>query len=963
MFKLSPTMTAFGLFAVLGGPMCVAPALAQSGPVAQAAPAAFALVSGVVTSTSGTPLSGVTVTFNGPQNATATTDGNGRFSVNLATGVYSAVATKGGYQTGTTDEIAVTAGTPLNVTIRLQPSSFESLQQIGRVSSRASTAARTSFNVTPASQDVITAQVFQDNASTQLRDELNQTPGIISALPPAVNPASPGAITFPNIRGALSFETAALIDGHPLAVSDFGDFVTTFLNPAVFSGVEVIKGPGAAAPEIQRAIGGTVNFRTLSPTARPAGDITFGVDSFGGSYSTLRYTNTLLNGKLGIALVYAVDGTPGPPGTTSYQVFSLPDAFSVYHDSHGNLVTPAKPPPPSQQPNPPTQNNKNNNAVVPVLAFGALAPDTFTTHNELVKLRYNLSSATSITASYLGEQGWSDQNGNNGDYVPTNFSPGAAYSGSYQTGPTVVYKNPFGYGDEWELDNEPIFQGEFRTSFHNDSILARYYHAGIVRDQNNGGRFATQMSPVWNVKLYGTQTNGAPLNGLDPFGQPYRAQETSGWAFQSNEEDKIYGYSFEYDHPVGPKGDLITFAADTNHTDGHSYNPFGSEATATVPKGSTQDVTTYLLRGQVGFGERLNATLAYYLTDFRAHFGFGNFPVATAKTPSPTPTLAFGDQNFYHSDARIGLAYRASRDLSLRFAIGSAVAPPYLAVLSTPNKPALICGVPGQAISPTCPSGVGPGTAAVASTTGANVLPEVSFGFDLGADMRLPNDPSTVVTLDLYRENLFNQFVKTTFANGSIAVPALGSAPAGTYPLYVNQFGNLSRARYEGIEFGINRAPPVGFGYVAQGAVLRGYALGVPPGGYPGKPGIVNDVNFTDQSVSNQAIPYAQGYGEISYRTASNALVLFGATYYGPNNDWDLPAVWFFSGSLRFPIHDKYTTFQMSVDNLFNRDSDLFPTNFAGAQIPFQGGQYYATTLKNYGPRQFKFQISHSFGR
>jgi outer membrane receptor protein involved in Fe transport len=944
--------------ALIGWLVSPVSAVASPTTVAQAS-AVQSTISGHVTDNQGNPVAAAAVSIaGGGKTYTTATASDGAFSQSLPAGLYTVTVSHGGFQTAQND-VATTAGGTFNADVRLQATSFESLQVIGRTTTRASSGARTTFNATPASQDVITSQVFQDNASLQMRNELNQTPGIISALPPAVNPASPGAITFPNIRGSLSFETAALIDGHPLAVSDFGDFVTTFLNPAVFGSVEVIKGPGAAAPEIQRAIGGTVNFRTLSPTAKPAGDITYGLDSFGGSYTTLRFTDTVLNGKLGIAVVYAVEGTPGPPGSTGYQVYSLPDSFSTYHDSQGNLVKLAPKP---AQPTVLGQNNQNANAVTANLAYGALAPDTYTTHNELVKLRYNLSNVSSITASYLGEQGYSDQNGNNGDYVPTNFSPGAAYSGPYPTGPaTNIYKNPFGYGDEWELDNEPIFQAEFRTSFRSDSIVARYYHAAIIRDQSNGGQYATQVSPIWNVLLYGTSSTGAALNGLDPFGKPYTAQETSGWAFASNEEDKLSGYSFEYDHPLGDKGSMLTFTADTNHTNGHSYNPFASEALATVPLGSTQDVTTYLLRGQFQFNDRLSSTLAYYLTDFRSHFGYGVFPTATAGNAAAT--LAFGDQNFYHSDGRIGVAYRASRDLSMRLAVGTAVSPPYLAILSTPLRPATICGVPGQATSPACPTGVSPGTAVVASTPGGGVLPESSIGFDIGGDYRLPHDPATVLTVDVYAENLFDQFVNTTFLNGTAAAPALGAAPAGTYPLYVKGYGNLSRARYEGIELGLNRAPAVGFGYVLQGALLRGYALGVPPGGYPGKLGIVNSANFTDQSVSNQAIPYAQGYAELNYRTAGNALVLFGGTYYGPNNDFDIPATWFWTGTIRFPIHDRYTTFQVSVDNLFNTDADLFPTNFAGTQIPLVNGQYYATTLKNYGPRQFRFQISHSFAR
>ena len=81
----------------------------------------------------------------------------------------------------------------------------------------------------------------------------------------SANGASAGAIAFPNIRNGLSYETATLIDGHPLSVGLYGDYVTTFLNPALLGSAEVIKGPGATAPEVDYAINGTVNFRTKDP--------------------------------------------------------------------------------------------------------------------------------------------------------------------------------------------------------------------------------------------------------------------------------------------------------------------------------------------------------------------------------------------------------------------------------------------------------------------------------------------------------------------------------------------------------------------------------------------------------------------------------------------------------------------------------------------------------------------------
>ena len=65
------------------------------------------------------------------------------------------------------------------------------------------------------------------------------------------------------------------------------------------------------------AINGTINFRTLDPTRRPSGNVTIGVDSFGGVFSNFGYSTTL-NNKFGFVVDYAVDGTPGPLKNANY---------------------------------------------------------------------------------------------------------------------------------------------------------------------------------------------------------------------------------------------------------------------------------------------------------------------------------------------------------------------------------------------------------------------------------------------------------------------------------------------------------------------------------------------------------------------------------------------------------------------------------------------------------------------
>ena len=926
----------------IGGLACSAPVSAQVQP-ASVAQSTSGLVTGTVTDSLGNPVVSAEITLRGRATVTAITDKAGKFSVRAMPGIYSAIVRKTGFLVANDDEVLITPD-GAKVDIQLTQSTFSSLQTIGRVSARG---AANKFNVTPASVDVATRQTFLDHGDLQIRNVLNQTPGIISGLPGSVNTASAGAITFPNIRGALAFETASLVDGHPLSVGSFGDYVTTFLNPYVLQSVETIKGPGSISPQISRSIGGTVNFRTIDPTSSVSGNLTLGTDSNNGIFSNFGYSNTVLNGKLGFVVDYAINGTPGVGGSPNFQYTPAIGVFT-YTDSQGNLV---KLPPNPKQPTVAGQANQNSSALLPVVAYGYTAPFIYTNKTELVKLRYNFSAATSLTASYLGSQTWSDQNGNNGDYIPTTFAPGAAYAGSFPSGPNRLHKTPFSYGDEWEINNEPIVSAELRTGYKNDNITARYYHASIYRLQYNGATNPSANSPIFPVQLFGTDANGKALNGNDSFGQPYRAQETDGgYYFSSGEEDKLYGYSFEYDHVFGPRANVLTFTTDQNYSATYSYNQFNPEVFNTVPKGSTQNTATYLLRGQFNVSDNLSATAGLYLTNFVSHFGSAVYQA----DPTLTPTLGFFDQRITHDDARLGLQYRLNPNASLRLSAGSAIAPPYLATLATSQRPAALC----TNKSPyTCPAGFGIGQAAVSNTSGLNVLPETSFGYDLGGDFRPTSDRNTVIKADVYRTNLFNQFVRTTFPNGTF--PTGGT----TVPLYTNGYSNLSRARYEGLELGITRQPDVGFGYVLQGALLRGYAQNVPPGGYPGKPGIVGGINFSDQSVSNQSIPYSQGYGEINFHTVGGGYLSLGGTYYGPNNGFGIAPAIVFGSSLRFPIGNRSTTLQISGDNIFNRYPSIFPTLFSGVPVPYADGRTYATAQKNFGPSIFRVSLSHNFGK
>ena len=185
-------------------------------------------VSGTFVDSGGSPVAAATVTLSGPASYSTTTYAKGAFSfAGVKPGIYVVKATKAGYNGAEIDDLAVVAGTNSIVNSSLSAVTFSSIHEIVRVTARRGTV----FNTSTASSAIVSAQDFQDQAQTQVAKVLDETPGIVIDHPgTSATYAAPGAITFPSIRGSLGFETASLIDGHPLAVGLFGDYVTTFLN-------------------------------------------------------------------------------------------------------------------------------------------------------------------------------------------------------------------------------------------------------------------------------------------------------------------------------------------------------------------------------------------------------------------------------------------------------------------------------------------------------------------------------------------------------------------------------------------------------------------------------------------------------------------------------------------------------------------------------------------------------------
>ena len=908
--RRSCVVVALSLAAALLAPVPARPAAGQ------------ATITGTVTDTSGVPLAAAQVLLEGPTAAVTTTNARGVYTfASVAAGVYSVSAVKGGYSATTVQDVVALVGSRTITNIALTPISFESLRTIGRT---VVTAQRGTFNTSPASVAVVNNQAFVTQGQLQVSRVLDQTPGIVTGHPSTTaNGASPGAIVFPNIRGGLSFETASLIDGHPLIVGRFGDYVTTFLNSYLFDDVELIKGPGASAPEINYAIGGTVNFRTKEPTLQRRGSIDLGSDSYGGIFSNFATTGTMPNGRLSYAFDYAVNGTPGP--LHDYNGFiTLSSGALIDGQAQSGFSTSA--------PNMPgVQNVPFSNATLVACCFRLST--TFTNKNELAKLRYKLSGATTATFSYLGSQTWTEQNGNHVSQLATNFMPGATYSGPIAPKTLNTLQDVFFPPGEFEINNEPIFQFDVRSARGNDTILARYYAASINRLQYGGttppGDYTT------NLTLYGTVRTGTPATTRTFNGTP-AVVTIRGAFFLQSEEDKLHGVSFEYDHPVA--NNMYTLAVDANSATTNSYQWTGNNFTNQIPAGSRQRFTTVLLRGYFTLNQKLNATLSNYFNTYNSRF-----------TPDVGQTYQTATKSHY--DARIGMTYRPTGNLSLRMAAGSAVAPPYLNLLDqTTTAPLLNRG----------------GTFYTNTLNAGNLAPETSFGYDIGADARL-GDGASFLSLDAYRTLLHDQFINATFVSGTI----------NGLPVFTTENLNLANARYEGLEAAFRRRPPYGLGWTLQGALLRAFPYNLPPGFFNTSAGpnttnlaVVPNINFLTggpsgtgrfNAVSNQSIPYSQGYAEVNYRDRRGAYYSVGETYYGANNSFNRPAFGVANATIRIPVAAD-AALQVSVDNLNSIYSSTFIDQFAGNRIPLVNGNVGLTNGNVVGPTVYRLLLHKTFG-
>jgi outer membrane receptor protein involved in Fe transport len=857
------------------GPAPVAPSDSTPAPtatdLAQAAPAQ-PVIQGTVKTASGAPVAGATVTVSGPAAATATSDANGAFTLSVPPGIYRLEVTRGGYVTAVLTDFAVVAGTTVPVSVTMNQADLSSLQTIGRVST-VSRGSGSAINTGTATSSYLTDKAFSDLGNPQINDVLQHLPDV------TIQHMGSQQDTSIIVGGVQPYETQVLIDGHPLALGQYGVWVSQYFPSYLIGGVETQSGPGNTTPFANIAVGGTVNLLTPAFTRKPTYEITTGVDN----YAT-QFTHFIATGSAG-KLQYVIGG-----GTDGYN--------GPYYQTKQCDVTPGASP---------------NTGTI---QFCGDASGSFFSKGELVKLRYELSRASSLEAGFVGA--W-------GGYSPQGTAWGTSLGpltivpcSGLCTNPNYAYLigrnlNSLGwYPGSYIYNNQTLFDAQFRTSIgKNDTLLVRPYVGNIEPEIIIGTGeifYPAGFSPVNQPNDPGFQTACANAFGstTNPSGGTTVVNgQTACYdsAYSTFELDKLYGTTLSWLHPIGESLLDLTYDFHGQSTFAYINNPQG----VSVPF-STDRYSTLSLTGDLHLIRNLGIDVGLYDT---------RYTVVGVKPASLTdPTLVGFARTISRFDPHLALTLRPSSDLSYRASWGTSTTFPYVGQLSglaTYEQPAQSLGVYALGGSLT--------------EKNADLKPEVAIAYDLGVDKRFRN--GSVLSLDLQQSVIHDVFEELT-----TSVPANGGLEGIFSPINAAKLNTqLATVKYR-------YAPRTGLGFDLTAAAERSIVQGLPPSLYSaGTAGFpVNNVQICGNGVAAPGIPtclpYLKGYGRLTYTWRDGTFAALGVDYEGKNNAYFQPPFTQVDLTLRRPV-TKTLEVQVGIQNLLNTNNfgTYLPTPGAGTPI------------------------------
>lgn len=876
----------------------IVPAIAQ---------ATTGTISGSVQSSTGSPVPSAVVTVRGPAQASATTDGDGAFSIDVAPGLYAVTVNKGGYQPASLTDVSVTAGSTQPVTITLAAIDLSTLRTIGTVTSAGH---NSTINTGAATQSFVGAQQFANLASPQVNDVLQRLPDVV------VEKLGTQADTSIVVGGLQPYETQVLIDGHPVALGQYGVWLSQYFPSFLIGGAETESGPGNTTPFANIAVGGTVNLTTPAFTTKQTADFTYGYDNY-----QSQYANLLLTGSVGNLKYVLGAGTAGENG-----YYFKKTECDVY------VTDPATAP--------------NTSGFAGIVPFCGDFSGSFHNRGVLGKLHYDFSPATSLEFGFLGTfGGYSPQGSAWGEaYGPTTVEaciPGTLECTSPQNanliGKTI---NGFYWFPGTDIQNtQQMWTAQFRTTLGSDTIVDRPYLGALQPETYVGageGNYAAFYSPPGTVPSLapGVQVPGAYNNTVLPAPNTFEStacppgnlfsynqinspantiNSVNGqelcyqYPYSTYEQDKLYGNTISYVHPFGDS--FLDFTYDFHGSSTFAY--INSPSNYSVPLSSTR-YSTFSLTGSLAMISHLKINFGLYNTQWTAS---GQQPLFD---PTGTIVLGYGalGRSVSRFDPHFALVFDPAGDTSYRVAAGSSETFPFVGDISG----AAITQPPAFQFS-----------AGSVTEKNPNLQPEYAMAYDVGADHRFHN--GGVMSLDLQDTIVQNVFQQSTLLE---TVPFQGST--GILGIFTPI--NVARLEAKLATLKYNYAPTHGLGFNIAGTADSSIFGGIPAVVYNANPGLpANGVQVCGGAAFTPGlatcIPYLKAYGQLTYAWLKGGFLELGADFEGKNNPYYQPPFTIVDLTFRQPL-TKTIEFQLSVQNLLNTNSfSYLPA--ANAGVPAVG--------------------------
>lgn len=450
----------------------------------------------------------------------------------------------------------------------------------------------------------------------------------------------------------------------------------------------------------------------------------------------------------------------------------------------------------------------------------------------------------------------------------------------------------------------------FRTdggfeSFAGSPDAASSHRFGLYSLELNADSGADHVS----ARIYGMQVQRT--GAYDPVAFP-------GFASGIDALDSAVGFSLQDDHQIARN----LYQVEISHRNGFA------EAAGLIAPGARSDQTVLRAAAIIHPSAALDLQFAAAALGMRERYsddGGANFHDATVWTPV----------------VHAGAAIHVRSNLTVRIAAGSgAAAPPAAALTVDPARLFLQqpVGLPAYALT----------------RTSSTLTPETSFGYDAGLEYRLHGD-TTTLSADAYHVVTHGAYV-----DGSSAAP-----------IVAYRWFNGPPMTHEGVELSLQQFKRVGLGFIAQAAFARTYADNVPPGFYDGfsNLAVIPGQNLSGGSplisgandLAQTRVPYAQGYGEISYKWPRGSRLSLGALYYGSNNPFYEPAFAELNSNLELSV-GALSKFQISVENLTNAFGGTLPAGYAGIPVRLADGSYAPANAGVLQPRTFRIMFRQSIG-